>query len=366
MSNYPIQPKKILIAPLDWGLGHATRCIPIINEFLKKDVEVVLGSNGRSLDLLRDNFPKLRVVEIPGYDFIYPSGQGMVWAALKQVPKVLRKIRTEKQYVKQLQEKEKFDLIISDNRYGCFCNSTYNIFIGHQLALMVPEFMAFGRKILYYYHLSFLKSFQEIWIPDFEGENNLSGRLTHDFSLPKNCFFIGPQSRFSTMEPSIENKYGFFILILLSGPEPQRSILQQKIIDEAKNLEQNFVVVEGKTESNAFSTNKNITIIGHAYGQQLFDLIYNSKGILCRSGYSTIMDLDFFGKRAFYIPTPGQTEQEYLAKYMSEKGIAAYSSQQNFKLKDAVHYLLKSSSFKNNYISNYLLSKKVASYFTRQ
>lgn len=345
LSNFPTDIKKILIAPLDWGLGHATRCIPIVEAFLEKKVEVVLGSNGRSLDLLRATFSNLRCIEIPGYNFEYPSGNGMVWMALKQVPKVIRKIKVERKFVQALQENEKFDLIISDNRYGVYCATTYNIFICHQLALMVPNSISFGRNWLYNYHLSYMKSFQQIWIPDNEGKLNLSGGLTHDYILPPKAKFVGILSRFAKMKQQERPIMGDYIMVLLSGPEPQRSIFQQIIENQATDTTIKIVIIEGKPELNNQIQKDNVLTISHLYGQELYDYVYYAKGIICRSGYSTIMDLNAIGRNAFFVPTPGQTEQEYLAAELSRKGVAKFASQKTFDLKDAIDYFNETKYF---------------------
>lgn len=346
LSDFPKDIKKILIAPLDWGLGHATRCIPIVEAFLEKNVEVVLGSNGRSLDLLKATFKNLRCVEIPGYDFVYPSGNGMVWTALKQVPKVIKKIELEKQFVHELQLKEKFDLIISDNRYGVFSSTAHNIFICHQMALMVPSQLRFGRRWLYNYHLSFMKPFQQIWIPDNSGSLNLSGGLTHDYPLPAKASFIGVLSRFSKMKPTDRPVPYEYVLVLLSGPEPQRSIFQDIIEKQGKSTNKNFVVIEGKPEINQKNAVGNFLNISHLYGQDLFNYIFFAKGILCRSGYSTVMDLNAIGKRAFFVPTPGQTEQEYLAYELERKGVAKFASQASFDLQIAINYFDEAENLK--------------------
>ena len=338
LSDFPIDIKKILIAPLDWGLGHATRCIPIVEVFLEKNVEVVLGSNGRSLDLLKATFPNLRCIEIPGYDFEYPSGNGMVWAALKQVPKVIRRIGVEKKFVRELQLKEKFDLIISDNRYGVFCFTAQNIFVCHQMALMVPSQLKFGRKWLYNFHLSFMKPFQQIWIPDNEGRLNLSGGLTHDYTLPQKAKFVGVLSRFANLKPTERLIPYEYILVLLSGPEPQRSIFQKIIEAQAEKTDKKFVIIEGKPELNQKKAVGNFINISHLYGQDLYNYMFYAKGILCRSGYSTVMDLNAIGKKAFFVPTPGQTEQEYLAVELDRKGVAKFATQASLDLNEAINY----------------------------
>lgn len=310
--------KKILVAPLNWGLGHATRCIPIIEQLLEQRNEVIIGSDGEALKYLENVFPELTTILIPGYDFQYPQNGKMMLAVIKQVGKVRARIKLEHTFVQQLQEKECFDIIISDNRYGVYIEGIINIFICHQLALMVPPLMQFMRKRIYTYHLSFMEPFDEIWIPDNAAPPYLSGGLAHDFPLPEKAHFIGALTRFSAFSPSPNERKQPYIAVLLSGLEPLRTLLEEKIAEQASTIDAQFVIIRGKPSDPKKANTKNIQYEQCLYGQDLFDTLYYADGIICRSGYSTILDLSVLNKKTAFIPTPGQTEQEYLAVYHAD------------------------------------------------
>lgn len=330
--------RKILVAPLNWGLGHATRCIPLIEQLLAQNNEVVIGSDGEALKYLQHSFPDLRTITIPGYDFEYPRNGKMFFAVLTQVSKVKTKIKEEQAFVRDLMKRERFDIIISDHRYGVHCSDVRSIFICHQLALMVPTLMQFMRKRIYNYHLSFMAPFDEIWIPDNAKPPYLSGGLAHDFPLPKKAHFIGALTRFSSFSPSPNYGKQHYIAVLLSGLEPQRSLLEEKIVEQAAALDAQFVVIRGKPDDKGKLNTKNIQYEQCLYGQELFDSLYYADGIICRSGYSTILDLSVLHNKTAFIPTPGQTEQEYLASYHAKMGKSIVQEQHQLDVEKIVAF----------------------------
>jgi len=317
---------RILIAALDWGLGHASRCIPIINHLLSKDLELILASDGRSLHLLRAEFPNLKCIELPAYQVDY-SSNNMVWNILKQGPKILNAVRREQKFLDGLLVKEKITHIISDNRYGIYNKSLPSAFICHQLFPITP-IQGLSNAV----HERMLSKFSEIWVPDFQGEKNLSGKLSHGKTKlrPK---FIGPLSRF--VKQISENKND--LLIVLSGPEPQRSILEDKIKEALKNEKRKIVLVQGITNVENKISYDGPFEIHHFMNAEKLNIVMNvSALVICRAGYSSIMDLAKVQKKAILIPTPGQTEQIYLAKQLSEKKQVVVRSQDNLDLKTAI------------------------------
>ena len=212
---------KILVAPLDWGLGHATRCIPIIKYLLEKKCEVVIGADGRPLQLLQKEFSALEFVVMPGYNISYPKDGSMVLKMAIQIPKILTGIKHEHELLKKIIKEKKIDAVISDNRFGLWSGEVPCVFITHQLMVKSP----FGEKIIHQLNKNYISKYSECWVPDHSGENNLSGDLSHKFSLPKNVKFIGALSRF-TNEFILQKKYD--LLIILSGPESQRTVFEKK------------------------------------------------------------------------------------------------------------------------------------------
>lgn len=324
--------KRILICPLDWGLGHASRCIPIIRLLIQKNAEVIIASDGRPLELLKHEFPNLQFIIFKGYSVDYPKSGSMIFKMLSSIPKILIGIKEEQLQLNKIIRDNSIDIVISDNRYGCSSDKVKSIFLTHQLMIKTP----FGESILRKKVLDYIQDYDECWIPDFEGPQNLSGDLSHKYPLPENTFFIGPLSRFED-RPATPEKIIYDVMAIVSGPEPQRTKLKNILLEQLQNCGLTCIMVCGETESSwEEKINDRLTLVSHLSSEEMQLTILNSKVILARSGYSTIMDLAVLGKKAIFIPTPGQTEQEYLAEEMKEKKIALYQKQSRFDLKKAL------------------------------
>lgn len=342
--------KRVLVCPLDWGLGHATRCVPIIRELLKRDIKVLIAADGRPLSFLQKEFPTLEYIVFAGYSVSYSNTLRMELNMLSQSPQILFKIKEERIELDQIIEKYKVDAVISDNRFGCYSSKVPSIFITHQLMIKCPAALKFLEPLLHLMNLHFINHFNECWIPDSESEPTLSGDLSHHYPLPSNTYFIGPLSRF-IKKPSDVRKEGDYILVIFSGPEPQRTLLEDKILHQAIKINEKFIVVRGITEKiETFNLGDNVTVHNHVETEALQELMKNSKLIITRSGYSSIMDLAILEKKAVLIPTPQQTEQIYLAKKFLSQNIFYGVSQKNFNLADA---LAKA----NNYVGLNTLSQ---------
>lgn len=307
--------RTVLICPLDWGLGHASRCIPLINKILLEGNQVIIGTSGAPFYLLQQEFPQLEFIPLAGYNVKYPANGSMVVQMIRQLPSLLRSIYREHQWLKDLVKKRKIDQVISDNRYGLWHKSVHSVFITHQLFIRVP----FGSVWINAINHLFIRRYDECWVPDLPGEGNLSGALSHsDRPLPhKRISYIGWLSRFSAGELQKATEFDPpEVLVLLSGPEPQRSLLEERILAVLETYSHSVLVVCGKPGGNIASYgNKHIRLVPHLPTEALRNMITQTPVILCRSGYSTLMDLAVLGRKAIVIPTPGQTEQEYLADF---------------------------------------------------
>lgn len=339
------EPKKVLVAPLNWGLGHATRCIPIIRFLQKQNASIFLASDGRAFHLLEKEFPELPIFQLPAYDITYRTSN-MMWNMGWQFPKMMRAISNEKKEISKIVEKENIDIIISDNRFGVFSQKTYNVFMTHQVNLPIP--IPLFRQIGNWLNRKMIQRFDECWIPDFEEKPNLSGKLSHgNFSLKNNTStkYIGSLSRMKKIESDIKRK----AIIILSGPEPQRTFLEKKILEQALELPFQFLLVKGQTERKEhFHFNENIEVVSFLTSGKLNQAIARSEIVISRSGYTTLMDLVSLEKKAILIPTPGQTEQEYLARHFFEQKIFFTSSQKDFDLKNALEKIESFSGFRKS------------------
>jgi len=298
--------KSVIFAPLNWGLGHATRCIPLINQYLSEGWEVKLASDGESLLLLQEEYPSLESIALPSYDIKYASGSLMAFAILKQLPKLKKAIQDEKDWLDNYLEENPVDLIVSDNRYGLYSDKCKSVFITHQLFIQVPLVQSSVNKVNH----SYIAKFDECWVPDDAGEINLSGKLSHG-NIPANVKYIGPLSRFKKRE--IACKYR--VTAVLSGPEPSREKLEKKLINILKDVD-NSMLIRGIQSSNNRETYGKLTVVDHVPQVDLEEVFNQSRLLICRNGYSSVMDLAKLKKEAILVPTPGQSEQEYLAKHL--------------------------------------------------
>lgn len=315
--------KRVLIAPLDWGLGHATRCIPIIEALQKRNCDVFVASSGSALTLLKKEFPNLVFFSLPSYRIRYPKKGSFVFSIARQIPKIQKAIAKEHKRVQKIVADNKIDLIISDNRYGCWSAKTKSIFISHQLNIQLPGGWRLLKPIVDQFHNRMISKFDQCWIPD-DPKLNLTGELSKNgVATVKH---IGILSRFK--KHVAEFKYD--VAVVLSGPEPQRTMLEE-IIFKQINSQLRIIVVRGVVEGEGnWKQEGNLVIVNFLASRKLEEIINQSKLIISRSGYSTIMDLARLGKKAVFIPTPGQTEQEFLAKRLMKAGISYSIRQQDF------------------------------------
>ncbi len=344
--------KKILIAPLNWGLGHATRCIPIINALIKENFEPILAGDGDSLKLLQKEFPELKAYQLPSYNIQYTKkGVNLKYKLLIDAPRILKTVEKEQQKVAEIIKKENLKGIISDNRFGVRSDRIPSVYITHQINVLSGITTFLTSK----FHQKIIKKFDECWIPDYQNTPNLAGKLSHTNNSNLNLKYIGPISRFdneiSSKEVMTKDKK-YDILVLLSGPEPQRGLLEEKLIKELESSSKKVLFVRGVISDKEISIkNQNIEIVNFMMQKDLQKAILESKIILARSGYSTIMDLEKLNTKAFFIPTPGQYEQKYLAQYLENKNIAPYAYQKDFEL-NLLENCEKYTGFKTKKTSN--------------
>lgn len=338
MPAHPLNNKNILVAPLDWGLGHATRCIPIIQYLREKGANVLLGGEGRSLQLLKHSFPELLAVDLPAYNIRYAHGNQQLYTLARQIPHLLTTFTAERAALHQIEKTHAVDAVISDNRYGLWSNRIPSVFLTHQISPIAPF-----RYFVYALQKRYLARFDACWILDEEANGGLSGSLAHAYAPPQHATFIGNLSRFSTPKTSLfpfplpEN---IDLTVILSGPEPQRTLLFDAIVKQSSLLPYSIVIVEGKPESEHSYQKGNLTVFPYLTETSLLSLIQRSNALLSRGGYTSIMDFAAIqAQNVVLIPTPGQAEQEYLAHYHAQKAHAFAYTQSNFQLSQVLQEL---------------------------
>ncbi|HTO35062.1 MAG TPA: glycosyltransferase [Flavobacterium sp.] len=340
------QKQSILICPLNWGLGHATRCVPIIKKFLDDNYKVIVATESPLTEFFKEIFPEIELEFLPGPKIIYNHKGSLIWTIFRQIPRWTIWLLREKQLIKKLNKKHRPSIIISDNRYGVRVKNTKSILITHQLTIKLPTKLQFMEVPLHKFTNQLISKFDECWVPDMETEHGLSGDLSRKYPLPKNTKFIGIQSRFMIQQPVKEIRQvvpNVDILVILSGPEPQKSILKERLIKLLHLSFYKVLIITGdphlpaniKTEEK-----ENITFYPHLSYHLFKRLIDETPVVISRSGYSSIMDFWYLQKNTLLIPTPGQTEQEYLAEHLKEYFSVVLQNQlDTLRLKNAISTL---------------------------
>jgi hypothetical protein len=314
---------NILICPLEWGLGHAARMIPLARRLQRMNHNVIIGSGEEHLSLFRNEVSGLSYIRFPGFKPGYSSFLPQYLAMFLKIPLLIYHIIVEHYKLKDIITKYDIDIVISDNRFGLWNRNITTVYVTHMPLIPFPKYLKFLEFTGIFLHRIVIKKYTLCFIPDLEGELNLSGRLSHGLKLTENTRFIGFLSRFNSPDFSPgENQMKFqHNTVILSGPQPQREILKQKLITLLKDQETATIMFEGKPgQLNEISRTGKISVYSHLPEAEMKEIITSSKCIVTRSGYTTIMELISLNCTALLVPTPGQTEQEYLAGYLSKKG----------------------------------------------
>ncbi len=332
--------KHVLYAVLDWGLGHATRSMVIIRHLLARQVKVSIIGNGDSLLLLKEAFPTCDFYEVPGIKIIYPTNEPLSIHVIRKSFSYLKAIKNEHLLIEKLLDQIKPDALISDNRFGAYTQKVPSVFISHQLRIRPPFPSRFLESFIYYFNKRKLAHFKTIWVPDYEKAPGITGLLSHHPLAQRDMkpVFIDPLSRFTGMQSAaIHDRYE--LLMLLSGPEPQRTQFEKLCRTQAEKSGLKTLIVRGKPDEHESTTDGLITEVPHLPSEVLKAHFKQSTYIVCRSGHTSMMDLACLQRTALCIPTPGQTEQEYLGQLLSDQKIIVSQSQSRFDLQKGLEDL---------------------------
>ena len=321
---------RILVAPLDWGLGHAARCVPVIRELLARGAVPVIGADWGPLAMLRGEFPELEYARLPGMEVRYSEGRSQAWAMARQLPAMLRQVRTEHHFIHARRRELQLDAVISDQRFGIRAVDLPSVLITHQLFPFSPFAQGVARRM----NKKHILRFDRCWVPDREAAPGLSGELCHGKDIPGNARYIGPLSRFDRTpesDPTINHR----VVAVISGPEPQRTMLEKQVLAQLLSVEGPHLLLTGKPGM-ASKHHGSVHVTGHLSTFELQDAMKHAELILARTGYSTLMDLDALGLGALLIPTPGQPEQEYLGRLHMEMGVHQIQEQHSLNIAEAL------------------------------
>lgn len=332
-SLLPPPGTTVLVAALNWGLGHATRCVPLVRLLQAHGCKVHLAGDGNILSYWERELPDLPRHELPSWGIRYAPGLLLIPGLLLGLPRLLGAIRRETRTVQEIVAREGIGWILSDNRYGVHCPGVPSVLMTHQLRLSLPSRLAFLETLTERGIAFFCRPFREIWIPDFEKAPGLSGKLGHPTrpDLFPTLHWIGPLTR---MEPFETKRLLWETVSVLSGPEPARSQFEALLRKGLVNLPGKHLIVRGRPELPPdHEVHGNVEIVPHLPARELAKEMSECRVVITRGGYSTLMDLTVLESRCLLVPTPGQTEQEYLGGVLSESGYAHVVPQQTLRLR---------------------------------
>lgn len=323
--------RSVYYSVLNMGLGHAARSLPIIRRFIGRGWRVIIGSNGRALRFLEQELPGTETVVTPDYAIEYARGSWLVPKLMLQAPRVLARIAEERKFTNHIVKKYSPEMIFSDHCYGAYHRSVPSYFLTHQVYFAMPAgldaFAHFAALGNFYFH----RKFQKVIILDEKGADGgvLSGALGRHPESNRRYAYAGIISSVEKKEPVAP----LDLLVSISGPEPQRTLLETRILSEIETLPGKKVVVLGKSESTArLRSDEDLQVYSHLPREEMSTLFNRAKMIVSRPGYTTLMELAELEKKALFIPTPGQTEQTYLAKRCQQKNWFHAVSQGELKL----------------------------------
>ncbi|MFT4678589.1 MAG: UDP:flavonoid glycosyltransferase YjiC (YdhE family) [Flavobacteriales bacterium] len=328
MKNQP----RILIAPLDWGLGHTTRVIPIIRSVIESGATPVIAGNIAQLEFLNSYFPDFEYHLVEGYDVVY--GKNVARDIAIQLNSILKSIKRERKWLDVNISNFNVQAIISDNRYGMRHSSVPSVLITHQIHVAGPKLANGILEMLSKKHLA---AFDHIWVPDYTGNSALAGKLSN--SDDERVSYLGPLSRFEgePQTPTPETDVKLFGIV--SGPEDQRTFFENDLIELFKRDGRKAIIARGRKDLSK-KTDGNVQLIPHVKDELFRSLVAGAEVVICRSGYSTIMDLAHLERKAIVVATPGQGEQEYIAQRLEGKhGFrrVAQGDLKDINLSDAAH-----------------------------
>ena len=326
--------KNILICPLEWGLGHTGRMIALAEKLQRPDRNIIFGAGEKHLAFIRNELPGTGCLSFPGFRPVYSRYLPQYIIIFLQIPLLLFHAVREHIILKKMIVRHSLDMVISDNRFGLWNKKIPSVYVTHQLRILFPSCLSFLEFTGVHLHRKIIRRFTWCLVPDLPGDINLTGRMSHGMKLPANVRFTGILSRFQSCVPAdgIPVRKQGVICVILSGPEPQRGILEKKITAILAEENSQAVILGGKPQEGMQKRiTGHITYYSHAGRREMQEIISGSELIIARAGYTTIMELAALNCRALLIPTPGQTEQEYLASRLAAEGWFTCISQKDLK-----------------------------------
>jgi UDP:flavonoid glycosyltransferase YjiC (YdhE family) len=344
----PFDMGHALISPLNWGLGHSTRDIPLIRELLRNGHEVTVATSGNALALLKKECPECNFILYKDYPTPYSSTRFFLPKFVASIPLLLKAMLDERKRLTQILSENKYDVIISDNRMGVYSDKVPSYFITHQLRFSLPDYLKPFEIGTLYVNAFFHSRFEGVIVPDISPDGdgrNLSGKLARSNIgvTKKKAYYAGILT--SAEKKSVSEDLDF--LIIVSGPEPQRTKLEKIILKQVQKLPGEKVVLLGSPQREGHQKlDEHTTVHSYVSNEEKAELMNRAKFLISRSGYTTMMELaELDKKHGLFTPTPGQTEQEYLSRYYAKQGWFLSRSQYKLKFPEDVDAAMKFKGF---------------------
>lgn len=297
--------------------------IPLAMRLREKGFNIIIGTGEKYHCFFAAEIPGVECINLPGFRPWYSAYLPQYLVLILQFPLLVWHSLAENFRLKRIIRKRNIDIVISDNRFGIWSRKIQSVYVTHQIRIPFPEYFRFLEPAGIWLHRQLIRNFSLCIIPDLPGDLNLSGRLSHDIKLPENTIYAGILSRFTCIaeDASVPPADPGDTVVMLSGPEPQRTILEKKLLSLLKGSPDRTLFLAGRPYRDHPKAADYIPgYYDHLPGSITKKILSGSRRIITRSGYTTIMELVSLGKSAILIPTPGQTEQEYLAGLMRERG----------------------------------------------
>ena len=331
---------KVLVAPLDWGLGHATRCVPVIREFLNQGAEVELAVVRANAGLLRGIFPGLRQRLAPSYNIVYPKhGYNMGLWLVKNGAHLRSVMNYEHRFAEEMVERYHYDVLVSDNRFGFYSRNAKSIYMTHQCRIAFPRVLSAFEPLGMLWHASVMKHFEEVWVPDLPKFPGYAGAMSHVRKCPVPMKYVGALSRFSEtsaapLENGLESSLGTYRFVaIVSGVEPARTRFENLLRKTLTKIPGRHAIILGKPSAGVErSTEGNLDLFTHLPDAAFAKVVRSAQWVVSRGGYSTVMDMAVLGAKCVFVPTPGQYEQVILARDLAREGYAVSIDESDFSI----------------------------------
>ena len=333
---------RVLVAPLDWGLGHATRCVPVVREFLNQGAEVELAVVRSNAGLLRGIFPELRQRLVPSYNIVYPKhGYNMGLWLVKNGAHLRTVMNYEHCIAEEMVMRFHYDVLVSDNRFGFYSRKAKSIYMTHQRRIAFPRVLLAFEPLGMLWHASVMKRFDEVWVPDLPEFPGYAGALSHVKNCPVPVKYVGALSRFSGKDaeaPASLNGSGPYCFVaVVSGVEPARTRFENLLRETLVKIPGRHAITLGKPSLGVKSSNeRNLDLFTHLPDDQFASVVRSAQWVISRGGYSTVMDMAVLGARCVFVPTPGQYEQVILGRDLAREGYAATIDESKFSTETLV------------------------------